>query len=182
MVNRRDLIKLGVLASTGLVGTVNAQETTTAQMEDEEASFFVAALLGNKQVPPVETAATGLAMFAVGDDGIDYALGVSNIENMLMAHIHVGGPDENGPVGVWLDPSVEAREPELREGATSGISAQGTITSEDFVGPLEGESLDSLAEMMQAREVYVNVHTQQNEAGEIRGQTRSVAGIIDVLS
>lgn len=181
MVNRRKLIKLGVLASAGLVGTAGAQETETPQME-REPSFFVAALLGNKQMPPVETEATGLAMFALTDEGIDYALAVSNIENMLMAHIHVGGPDENGPIGVWLDPSVEAREPELREGTTNGIVAQGTITPENFTGPLEGESLDALVEMMGARETYVNIHTEQNQPGEIRGQTRSVAGIIDALS
>lgn len=181
MVNRRDLIKLGALASAGLVGTAGAQETETPQME-REASFFVAALLGRNQVPPVETEATGLAMFALSDESIDYALAVSDIENMLMTHIHVGGPDENGPIAVWLDPSVEAREPELREGVTNGIVAQGTITPENFVGPLEGESLDALVEMMQAGAVYVNTHTEQNQPGEIRGQTRTVLGIIEALS
>ncbi|WP_321112772.1 CHRD domain-containing protein [Halorussus salinisoli] len=181
MIDRREFVKLGALASVGLVDTAGAQETTTTQMADGE-TVFVAALSGGNQMPTVETDATGLALFAADEDGVDYALAVANVENMLMAHIHAGGPDESGPVAVWLDPSVDAREPELREGTTNGITTQGTITSEDFVGPLEGESLDALLEMMRTGEAYVNVHTEQNQAGEIRGQTRPVGGLLeDVL-
>ena len=179
MVNRRELIKFGALASAGLVGTGSAQEATT-QMADGE-TVFVAALSGGNQMPAVETDAVGLALFVANEDGVDYALAVANIENMLMAHIHAGGADESGPVAVWLDPSVDAREPELREGTTNGITAQGTITAEDFVGPLEGESLDTLSEMMRTDETYVNVHTEQNQGGEIRGQIRPVGGLLDML-
>jgi hypothetical protein len=179
MIDRRELIKFGALASVGLVGTASAQETTTQMAEDE--TVFVAALSGGNQMPAVETEAVGLALFVASEDGVDYALAVANIENMLMAHIHAGGSDESGPVAVWLDPSVDAREPELREGTTNGITAQGTITSEEFVGPLEAESLDTLLEMMRTDETYVNVHTEQNQGGEIRGQIRPVGGLLDML-
>lgn len=179
MVNRRNLIKLGALASVGLAGTTSAQETTTQMAED--GGLFVAGLTGENQMPAVETDATGFAVFAVGDESVDYALAVASIENVLMAHIHMGGPDESGSVAVWLDPSVDAREPELREGETTAISAQGTITPEDFVGPLEGESFDALLQAMGESEAYVNVHTESNQGGEIRGQIRSVSTLMDML-
>lgn len=176
MVNRRELIKMGALASAGLVGTVSAQETTT--QTDEDLAIFTAVLSGDKQVPAVETAANGFALFVVGEESVDYAHGVANVENVLMAHIHAGGPEESGPVAVWLDPSVDAREPELREGVTTGITASGTITTEDFVGPLEGESFDALLELMRTDGAYVNVHTEQNQAGEIRGQIQPAGEVL----
>lgn len=181
IVNRRTFVKLGALAGVGLAGTANAQDTTTTQMAGDVV-LYVAPLSGENQVPPVETDATGFALFAVGEESVDYALAVANNENMLMGHIHMAGPDENGPIVVWLDPSVDAREPELREGETNGITATGTFTAEDFVGPLEGESLDALLERMRTSEVYVNVHTQQHKPGEIRGQVRPAGELADELS
>ncbi|WP_158057060.1 CHRD domain-containing protein [Halorussus halophilus] len=181
-IERRELIKLGVaLTGIGVVESAGAQETTTEQettTQGEATTLFVAALSGVEQNPPVETPATGLAIFAVGEDGVDYSLAVANVENVIMAHVHLGGPDENGPVGVWLYPSVDAREPELRQGESNGVIAQGTITSDEFVGPLDGESLSVLLDAMRSEEAYVNVHTQQNEAGEIRGQTRPVETLL----
>jgi hypothetical protein len=47
---------------------------------------------------------------------------------------------------------------------------KGKITSGDLQGPLSGEQLSNLAKLMQDRNTYVNVHTQQNQNGEIRGQ------------
>jgi CHRD domain len=50
---------------------------------------------------------------------------------------------------------------------------QGTITSAKLEGPLTGKHLTDLINMINNRDAYVNVHTQANPKGEIRGQMSS---------
>lgn len=127
-------------------------------------------LQGDNEVPAVETNAQGQAKFKVSKDGnsISYKLIVSNIENVLMAHIHNASAGENGGVVVWLYPASPPPAP--IDGRFQGVLAEGTITADDLVGALEGQSLDDLIEEMEAGNTYVNVHTEQNPPGEIRGQ------------
>lgn len=127
-------------------------------------------LKGENEVPAVETNAQGQAIFKVSKDGtsIDYKLIVSNIENVLMAHIHNAPAGENGGIVVWLYP--ESPPPALIEGRFQGVLATGTIEEDDLVGSMEGETLDVLLEEIKAGNTYVNVHTEQNPGGEVRGQ------------
>jgi hypothetical protein len=131
---------------------------------------FVASLKGREEVPAVETRAQGQAIFHVSKDGasISYKLIVANIENVTMAHIHLGPAGANGPVVVWLYP--DAPPPQLIPGRFSGVLAEGTITADDLVGPLAGASLEALIEEMVSGNTYVNVHTEQYPGGEVRGQ------------
>jgi len=115
---------------------------------------FTANLSGKSEVPRVDTKATGTAQFQISADGkqIDYELNVKDLNNFMMAHIHQGKSGENGPPIVMLS------------------MGKGKITSGDLQGPLNGEQLSDLAKLMQNRNTYVNVHTQQNQNGEVRGQ------------
>lgn len=73
----------------------------------------------------------------------------------MMAHIHQGKAGESGqPVA------------ELSMG-------KGTITSSDLKGPLAGKQISDLVKMIKSGGAYVNVHTQQNQMGELRGQIMS---------
>lgn len=132
---------------------------------------FRAHLSGRNEVPDtVTTMGTGEAIFQVSKDGksISYKLITSNIKNLLMAHIHLGTPSENGPIVVWLYPKTPP--PHLISGRFDGVLATGTFTAENLTGPLAGESLDSLIVKMKMGDTYVQVHTTQHHAGEIRGQ------------
>lgn len=134
---------------------------------------FIAPLSGGNEVPPVETRATGVAKFNLSSDGnsLEYKLIAANIEDVLMAHIHIGGPNENGPVVVWLYPE-DGPPPMLIEGRFNGVLATGTITSDDLVGQLAGQSIEALLDEIESGNTYVNVHTSANPGGEIRGQIR----------
>jgi hypothetical protein len=101
---------------------------------------------------------------------LHYRLIVANIQNVTMTHIHLAPPGVNGPVVAWLYP--DGPPAELIPGRSSGILATGVITAEDLVGPLAGATLADLLEEMRAGNTYVNVHTSQYPAGEIRGQIR----------
>jgi hypothetical protein len=133
---------------------------------------FTAHLTGGAEVPPVDTRATGQAIFRVVDDGmaIEYRLIVANIENVSMAHIHLAPAGVNGPVVAWLYPS--APPPQLIPGRFSGVLATGTITADDLVGPLAGQPLSVLIDYLVDGGAYVNVHTSQYPGGEVRGQIK----------
>jgi hypothetical protein len=65
---------------------------------------------------------------------------------------------------------------EINSWKINGVLAEGTITAADLVGPLSGKSLSDLMTDVMAGETYVNVHTTQNPAGEIRGQIIELRG------
>ena len=149
------LVSLGI-ASAGLTSSAIAQEGT-----------FLANLSADQEVPPVEnTEATGTAEFMVMEDSIEYSVNASNIEGVTAIHIHSGKPTENGPVVVTLaqyDPP------------TSEVSINGSITADMLEGDMAGQQLSDLTAAMSDENAYVNVHTEQNPDGEIRGDLKSGA-------
>jgi hypothetical protein len=130
-------------------------------------------LSGDEEVPAVDTWAQGQAIFQLSKDGSElyYKLIVANIEDVRMAHIHTAPAGQNGPVVVWLFPP-DGPPAELIPGRSDGVLAEGTITADDLVGPLVGNPLQTLVDMIEAGNTYVNVHTTDNPGGEIRGQIR----------
>lgn len=123
----------------------------------------------------IETDASGRAMLAVNvEEGtVAYQLQIDRICNPTMAHVHLGGPDVDGPVVTWLYPE-DAQEPRPIDGLFQGTLAAGTITPDDYVGPLEGLSFEEAGAMLEEEGAYVNVHTEEHPGGEIRGQIEPV--------
>ena len=139
-------------------------------------------LSGDFEVPVRDTQGQGQAIFHLSSDGtsLEYKLIASNIENVFMAHIHRGAPTENGPIVVWLAPSTAPVAGPPGGGRTDGVLAKGTITAANLVGPLAGQPLSALVELMNSGRAYANVHTSDGDAtpnegpgdfpgGEIRG-------------
>jgi hypothetical protein len=147
----------------------NPSETVGAK---SMVSTLTAHLTGAEEVPPVVTSATGQASFRLSRDGqsLTYRLIVANIENVSMAHIHLAPAGQNGPVVLWLYPS--GPPPQLIPGMTNGVLSTGVVTSANLVGQLAGATLADLVEHIVAGNAYVNVHTSQFPAGEIRGQIK----------
>ena len=129
---------------------------------------FTAQLSGNEEVPPVQTDATGSAEFTAPHfDNIGYSVNVSNIDKVTAAHIHSGKVGENGPIVVTLfKTETPSAEP------INGNLASGNITNANLEGPMAGKTLIDLNKSMELGETYVNVHTQENPNGEIRGQIK----------
>lgn len=131
---------------------------------------FNAHLTGGQETVPVDTNAQGQAMFKLSKDGesLAFKLVAANIEDVLMAHIHLAPAGSNGNIVVWLYP--DGPPPQLIEGRFSGVLAEGVITADDLVNDLAGQDLSALLDAIQAGNTYVNVHTTANPGGEIRGQ------------
>jgi hypothetical protein len=134
-------------------------------------------LSGEEEVPARDTRARGTAVLHFSDDGteLSYQLIVANIANVVQAHIHIGAPGQNGPVGVFLYGLVASGG-----GRIQGVIAEGTLTADDFIGPLAGASMEDLRNHIRNGNAYVNVHTNDGVApintgpgdfpgGEVRG-------------
>jgi hypothetical protein len=155
---RRQLIWLGIFLSASIGMAANSQRN------------FRTHLSGSEQPVPVETRAQGQAIFQLSADGtaLHYELIVANIENVFMAHIHYGPPGENGPIVAWLYPAAPPSV--LIPGRFEGVLAAGVIQDTNLMGPLSGQTVQDLVDLIQDGTAYVNVHTSQNPSGEIRGQ------------
>jgi CHRD domain len=159
-------------ATISVVGTpvVQAQNQTAGQQpaaqQQQQAQEFSANLTGDSEVPPVTTNATGSAEFELNDDGdeMSFDLVVEDIEGVLFAHIHQGSESENGPIVVTLFNATDGPTDEI-----DGTLESGDFTAEDFEGPLQGQNMTDLVDLIVGGQAYVNVHTEANPPGEIRG-------------
>ncbi len=134
------------------------------------ATTFHATLSGKNQSPPIDVPAHGTATFVLSKSGksLHFRLYVADIENVSMAHIHIGAAGEEGPVAAWLYPSHPPAR--VKKGKFTGELATGVITARDLQGPLKGKTVADLVQDIKNGDAYVNVHTVQHPAGEIRGQ------------
>lgn len=140
--------------------------STSAFAGEQQQKRFITELTGFEEVPPVnDTSAIGVAEFKLGQDNIMYTLNVTDIENVTAAHIHGGQVGENGPIVVTL-----FKEDAPTAAMTTGVLSEGNITATNLEGPMAGKLLSNLTSAMRNEQTYVNVHTQQNPNGEIRGQ------------
>ena len=141
---------------------------------------------GTMEVPARDSQGQAQLILQLAKDGgsIDYKLIAANIDNVFMAHIHLGPPGVNGPIVVWLYPSTAPVALVPPTGPIDpGPIAQGTITAANLTGPLAGQSLGALVSALEGGNAYVNLHTNDGVAptntgpgdfpgGEIRGDIR----------
>jgi hypothetical protein len=131
--------------------------------------FVASNMTGAKEVPPVNTMASGSATFVNNQTVIDYDLSVSDLYNVTAAHIHQGRAGVNGPIVVTLYKTADPSP-----GLFGGYS--GNITSSMLEGPLKGKQLSALVDILSNGQAYVNVHTIKNKNGEIRDQVAVSSG------
>ena len=135
---------------------------------------------------PADSRGQGQAIFRVSVDGnsVDFILMATNIDNVIMSHIHCGRPGTNGPIRMWLAPVIGptgAPGPN-GSGRHDGLLAEGTFSPTGVICPASAVGQDMpLLDAMRAGLTYVNVHTNDGVAptnqgpgdfpgGEIRGQ------------
>ena len=144
------------------------------------ADSFMAILVGANEVPPRDTDARGVATLKFNKEAteLSFTLVVSNIENVVFAHIHCNVAGVNGPIGATLVHTMPAGG-----GTFNGLLAQETITAPDAGNACGWQTVADILTAIESGGAYVNVHTNDGVAppntgpgdfpgGEIRGQIR----------
>lgn len=129
-------------------------------------------------MPPIDTPAEGIFNLTCTVDSCMWSLDVMDVVNMTMAHIHMGGPEDNGPVIVWLVPTEEVAPadandlPMLSPTFTGSMTWEGTLMADTLGGTAAGMSIADVGLGLSngTFQAYVNVHTTTYPGGEIRGQ------------
>lgn len=119
------------------------------QLKLETETSFVASVTGNQEVPSVSTDGTGLAHFYLANNNTElrYMVVFDSLSGEVTgAHLHEASAGSNGNVVVDLTGSV------------NGNIMTGSVDPSAY--------LDALLE----GNIYLNIHTQANASGEIRGQ------------
>jgi|SRR5437773_8896376 len=114
----------------------------------------------------LNTGAFGTATVVVdlGARTVTYTVNVFNLPSGVTAsHIHVGAANTPGPVVVNFAPPVPA---------SNDFTFTGTVKDSEFVlRPTQGiRSADDMFQAIIGGNSYVNVHSDANPGGEIRGQ------------
>ena len=163
-----------VLAATGVA------------FSDEGARKFKEFLDGFKEATVVvSTTGTGTFRAEISQDGseISYELTFQDLEgDVRQAHIHIGHPQNQGGIVLWLcdsalNPSPTANTPECTADDPSNARAgrvTGTLTAADVQaqagnGIAAGEWEEVVA-LIRAGRTYANVHSTKFPPGEIRSQ------------
>lgn len=177
------ILSVLLFGSALLIMSIASNASLNLAFAQQENQFF-AKLLGKNEIPPVSTSATGVANFTLSPDkqSIHYTLSAKNISGVMGAHIHVGTSTQDGPIIVNLTNSTVSPSTTT---SNVGMLAKGTITSADIKSNLTGTkqmkaalphagmtigSIRELVSLFTSGNAYVNVHTQQHQKGEIRGQ------------
>jgi hypothetical protein len=114
---------------------------------------FAVPLTGAQQVPPVTTSGSGTANLTYDSSTMEltWSIDYSGLSGpVTMAHIHGPAPEgKNAGVEIWLSKKGEP--------VSSPIKGEAKLT-------------EAQAKQLTDGDTYINVHTKEHPAGEIRGQ------------
>jgi hypothetical protein len=107
-------------------------------------------LSGDQEVPPVTTSGSGSGTINVADDGTVSGSVMTTGVPGTMAHIHEGAPGKNGGVVIPLTKKGD----------------------NEWAVPAGAKLNDAQMKAFKEGHLYVNVHTEKNKGGEVRGQMK----------
>jgi len=150
----------------GLTTALLVAGATTAPRAQAGKQTLVAVLSGGSEAPAaVNTGAHGKAVITIdpASGEVTWVIDVFNFPSGLTAsHIHVGASGTAGPVVIDFAPQIiGVSGPFQLSGSTKNFTAR----------PAQGiRSMEEMMIAIAAGNAYVNVHSQANPGGEIRGQ------------
>jgi len=143
----KTMSRRAVLVSAGVLSALWIGRLAQAAPET-----FTVALSGAQQVPPVATPGSGTANLTWDPATriVTWSITYSGLSSdATMSHFHRGVTGKNGPVVIWL--STKGNPP------SSPIAGTATLTP-------------TQAAQFAAGDWYINLHSKDHPAGEIRGQ------------
>ena len=148
------------------------QVSSRAEYNDSEDVRFAAILTGKEEVPEIDTYDTGLAVFqpkGSNNNNLKFSIKIAGMDKIKKACLHIGKPHEDGEV------VAELYKSETPQDEVIGDLCHGKLNSYDLKGSLQGKNINDLVTKMEREEAYVNILTEDNPKGKIRGQITNLA-------
>lgn len=180
MSRRRSL--LVIAATIGATVAITATGSVAAPTDVDSrgrASVFNEQLSGyNETLVALSTPGNGTFRAFINDrtSTILWQLSYADLPTaVVQAHVHFGSAAQSGGVSFFLCANPPATPPVPTQACPAApATISGTITAADVIGPAaQGIGAGEFAEIvaaMRAGFTYVNVHTVERPAGEIRAQ------------
>ena len=152
------------------MGAALAAGLMTASAVPADTQVFSATLLGDNEVPPINTDGKAAFRMEVGNS-ITFSLTFSGLSTpLVVSHLHFAPTKVAGGVMIFL---CGGGNQAVCPATTSG-TITGTITEANVTGPvpqgIDAGDLTSALEAVGDGNAYANMHTTKFTGGEIRGQ------------
>jgi len=154
---------LGVVVLVALMLPATALATDDGRVDDFLNAGFDTSLSPEEEVTttPIESDASGSAGFRTDGSSVEFRLDWRRLTTpTLFGHIHCAPAGVNGPVGVTLFMGANDTTDQVA----------GSFSGPDPANSCGWETLADVLAAMVSGNTYVNVHTTQYPAGELRGQ------------
>lgn len=141
---------------------------------DRGGRTFTAIGSGDQEVPAIssDTSARVRLSFDAGYTEVNYKVQVFDGKAITQIHLHCGMAGSNGPLIAILFNVAPTAGPGGVD--LNGKAESGFLTNEDIneveCGNINISNVASLQEAVLQRMVYLNVHSEANPSGEVRGQ------------
>ena len=168
-----------------------SSETKSLQQQNHS---FIAILIGNDVIPPVNTNATGIARFHVNASNINeiyYEINLTNVHyDVARVDVHLGKKTENGPSVVTLYQTTIPMPSEIccrsaaSESERSKFFFNSTISTQSLeFGPLSSsKNITGLVRLFNSGNTYVEVYTYQPKSLSLLGSDSEIRGQIMPLA
>ncbi|MCW6007485.1 CHRD domain-containing protein [Micromonospora sp. CPCC 205371] len=173
------MIRRARLVAFAAAAAALAAVTGSAATAGNDSSAALTARLSGYQEDPQTISTTGQGVFRARIDDkkqeITYRLTYANLVGAIsQAHIHFGGRAQSGGVSVFLCTNLGNGPAGTQACPAAPATVTGVIRAADVIGPIgQGIAAGEFAELVaaiRAGATYVNVHSSQYPAGEIRAQ------------
>jgi hypothetical protein len=147
---RSRLFLIAVFVTVESLGAIGPAGATLASTASRGGRPLEATLLPDNQIPPTESNGSGTALVTLnsGQGEVCWDIAVSDLTTpVILAHIHQGDAETNGPVVVDFNEPVNG---------LNGCVPAGAALIKDI--------------RRHPADYYVNVHTTMFQGGEVRGQ------------
>jgi hypothetical protein len=163
-------MKVSTLTGAAMVMMLASYTGNPRVARAAEPQNFTANLLGDNEVPPINTKATATLKLTVGST-ITFTINYANLSTpLLFSHIHFAPAKVAGGVMIFF--CGGGNQPAC-PGTLSG-TITGTITTANVTGPtaqgIAAGDLNSALEAVAEGNSYANMHTTMFPGGELRGQ------------
>jgi len=159
----RKLVLLGLVVLAFSVATVAS---------DDDVTILTASLRGVNEVPAINSNGSALFKANIQENGsITFTETFKNLSsNAILSHIHFGEIHVAGGVMIWLcGGGGQPACPTSTSGTFTGSITPANVTGPTAQGVTAGDLASALRAIHQGAG-YVNLHTVNFPAGEIRGQ------------